>query len=248
MTDLYRRRHRPPGARTTRSRAAGERDDRRDHRADRALDRGRTCLSRWRATSTSRSGAYPEYGELSHRSVDEMDQGEGVEGAELKRDPLDFALWKAHKPDEDTAWDAPWGRGRPGWHIECSAMAEALLGLGLRDPRRGLGPDLPPPRERGRPDPRRPRGAARAAVGPQRDGPPPGGEDGQVGRQHLPPARGARRVRARRADHVLLLRALPPADRVRRRAARAGEGERAADPRSGARALRRRVAARGRRR
>jgi cysteinyl-tRNA synthetase len=73
----------------------------------------------------------PHYGELSHRSVDEMDQGEGVEGAERKRDPLDFALWKAHKPDEDTSWDAPWGRGRPGWHIECSAMAEALLGVGF---------------------------------------------------------------------------------------------------------------------
>jgi cysteinyl-tRNA synthetase len=73
--------------------------------------------------------SYPEYGELSHRNVDEMDQGEGVEGAELKRDPLDFALWKAHKPGEDTAWDAPWGRGRPGWHIECSAMAEELLGV-----------------------------------------------------------------------------------------------------------------------
>jgi cysteinyl-tRNA synthetase len=75
--------------------------------------------------------AYPGYGELSHRNVDEMDQGEGVEGAELKRDPLDFALWKAHKPGEDTAWDAPWGRGRPGWHIECSAMSEAILGVGF---------------------------------------------------------------------------------------------------------------------
>jgi cysteinyl-tRNA synthetase len=73
--------------------------------------------------------SYPEYGELSHRNVDEMDQGEGVEGAALKRDPLDFALWKAEKPGEDTAWDSPWGRGRPGWHIECSAMAESLLGL-----------------------------------------------------------------------------------------------------------------------
>jgi cysteinyl-tRNA synthetase len=73
--------------------------------------------------------SYPEYGELSHQQVDQMDQGEGVEGAERKRDPLDFALWKANKPDEDTAWDAPWGRGRPGWHIECSAMAEALLGV-----------------------------------------------------------------------------------------------------------------------
>jgi cysteinyl-tRNA synthetase len=71
----------------------------------------------------------PEYGALSRRDVDQMDQGEGVEGADLKEDPLDFALWKAQKPDEDTAWDSPWGRGRPGWHIECSAMAEQLLGL-----------------------------------------------------------------------------------------------------------------------
>jgi cysteinyl-tRNA synthetase len=73
--------------------------------------------------------SYPEYGQLSHQQVDQMDQGEGVEGAGRKRDPLDFALWKANKPGEDTAWDAPWGRGRPGWHIECSAMAEALLGV-----------------------------------------------------------------------------------------------------------------------
>ena len=58
-----------------------------------------------------------------------MDQGEGVEGLELKRDPLDFALWKTRKPTEDTAWDSPWGPGRPGWHIECSAMAETLLGV-----------------------------------------------------------------------------------------------------------------------
>ncbi len=69
------------------------------------------------------------YGELSRRDVDQMDQGEGVEGADLKEDPLDFALWKATKEGEDTSWDAPWGRGRPGWHIECSAMAEALLGV-----------------------------------------------------------------------------------------------------------------------
>src|SRR5918992_1553587 len=75
--------------------------------------------------------ALPEYGALSHRDVDQMDQGEGVEGADLKEDPLDFALWKATKPGEDTAWDSPWGRGRPGWHIECSAMAESLLGLEL---------------------------------------------------------------------------------------------------------------------
>jgi cysteinyl-tRNA synthetase len=73
----------------------------------------------------------PAYGVLSGRDVDAMDQGEGVEGAELKEDPLDFALWKAHKTGEDSAWDAPWGHGRPGWHIECSAMAEELLGVGF---------------------------------------------------------------------------------------------------------------------
>jgi cysteinyl-tRNA synthetase len=71
----------------------------------------------------------PGYGELSKRDVDQMDQGEGVEGADRKEDPLDFALWKTTKEDEDTWWDSPWGDGRPGWHIECSAMAEEYLGL-----------------------------------------------------------------------------------------------------------------------
>ena len=70
----------------------------------------------------------PEYGQLSHRDVDQMDQGEGLEGESRKEDPLDFALWKARKPMEDTWWPAPWGEGRPGWHIECSAMAEETLG------------------------------------------------------------------------------------------------------------------------
>jgi cysteinyl-tRNA synthetase len=73
--------------------------------------------------------SYARYGELSHRKLEDLDQGEGREGSERKRDTFDFALWKAQKPGEDTAWDTPWGRGRPGWHIECSAMAEKLLGL-----------------------------------------------------------------------------------------------------------------------
>jgi cysteinyl-tRNA synthetase len=72
-----------------------------------------------------------EYGSLSHRHLEDLDQGEGGEGVDRKEDPLDFALWKAQKEGEDTAWDAPWGRGRPGWHIECSAMAEDLLGVGF---------------------------------------------------------------------------------------------------------------------
>jgi cysteinyl-tRNA synthetase len=71
------------------------------------------------------------YGSLSHRRLEDMDQGEDVEGSERKQDPLDFALWKGHKQGEDTVWESPWGAGRPGWHIECSAMAEQLLGVGF---------------------------------------------------------------------------------------------------------------------
>jgi cysteinyl-tRNA synthetase len=76
--------------------------------------------------------SFDGYGKLSNRRVEDLapqDQGEPEGEQALKRDPLDFALWKAHKPGEDTAWDSPWGRGRPGWHIECSAMAEKVLGL-----------------------------------------------------------------------------------------------------------------------
>jgi cysteinyl-tRNA synthetase len=72
--------------------------------------------------------SFPAYGNLSNRDPEEMDQGEEAGTESLKEDPLDFALWKARKPDEDSAWPSPWGEGRPGWHIECSAMAEKLLG------------------------------------------------------------------------------------------------------------------------
>ena len=69
--------------------------------------------------------AYPEYGSLSGAQPDDMI---AQEPSDLKEDPRDFALWKATKAHEDTEWDSPWGRGRPGWHIECSAMAEKHLG------------------------------------------------------------------------------------------------------------------------
>jgi cysteinyl-tRNA synthetase len=72
--------------------------------------------------------SFDRYGQLSNRDPEEMDQGEEAGSAELKEDPLDFALWKARKPDEDTGWPSPWGEGRPGWHVECSAMAETILG------------------------------------------------------------------------------------------------------------------------
>jgi cysteinyl-tRNA synthetase len=74
-----------------------------------------------------RVGRYPEYGQLSNQRPDHL-MDEDEEPNPLKEDPRDFALWKANKPGEDTWWDSPWGRGRPGWHIECSVMAEELLG------------------------------------------------------------------------------------------------------------------------
>jgi cysteinyl-tRNA synthetase len=74
----------------------------------------------------------PQYGALSHRSVDELLESAGarVDVDERKRSPIDFAVWKAAKPGEPS-WDSPWGNGRPGWHIECSAMALEILGDGF---------------------------------------------------------------------------------------------------------------------
>ena len=72
-----------------------------------------------------RVASYTEYGRLSGQRPDQVEE---QEPNPRKEDPRDFALWKANKPKEDTWWDSPWGRGRPGWHIECSVMAEELLG------------------------------------------------------------------------------------------------------------------------
>ena len=74
-----------------------------------------------------RVNAFPEYGKLSHRKPEDLLAGARVEIDERKEDPRDFDLWKAAKPGEPT-WDSPWGKGRPGWHIECSAMAMKHLG------------------------------------------------------------------------------------------------------------------------
>ncbi|MDW7670835.1 MAG: cysteine--tRNA ligase [Bacillota bacterium] len=71
--------------------------------------------------------AYPRYGSLSKQSLDELQSGARIEINEAKKNPLDFALWKAAKPGEPF-WESPWGPGRPGWHIECSAMARKYLG------------------------------------------------------------------------------------------------------------------------
>ncbi len=85
---------------------------------------------------------FPAYGKLSGRSLDELRAGERVAADAAKRDPLDFVLWKTGKADEpdEARWSSPWGEGRPGWHLECSAMAKALLGPTLDI--HGGGPDL----------------------------------------------------------------------------------------------------------
>jgi cysteinyl-tRNA synthetase len=70
---------------------------------------------------------FKSYGCLAHRNIDQLESGARVEVNTVKRDPLDFVLWKLAKPDEPY-WDSPWGIGRPGWHIECSAMSTSLLG------------------------------------------------------------------------------------------------------------------------
>jgi cysteinyl-tRNA synthetase len=73
---------------------------------------------------------YDGYGKLSKRNLDDLQAGARIDVDERKVNPLDFALWKSSKPDEP-AWDSPWGKGRPGWHIECSAMSAAILGQPL---------------------------------------------------------------------------------------------------------------------
>jgi len=73
---------------------------------------------------------FKEYGKLSHQNVNDLRAGVRIETKDLKKNPQDFVLWKFSKPEEPS-WNSPWGKGRPGWHIECSAMSHALLGLPL---------------------------------------------------------------------------------------------------------------------
>ena len=186
--------------------------------------------------------SFPGYGKLSNRDPEEMDQGEEAGTESLKEDPLDFALWKARKPDEDTAWPSPWGEGRPGWHIECSAMAEKLLGDDFEI--HGGGIDLVfPHHENEIAQTEAGRGVPLARhLDAQRDGPDGGGEDVEVGRKHLPALRGARPIRARRRGRLSDLGPLPAAARVLGAGARGGRRASRADPQLRARA------ARGRRR
>ena len=93
----------------------------------------RTLIEKGNAYATPEGDVYfsvrsfPGYGKLSGQNIDDLENGARVDPDEAKRDPLDFALWKAEKPGEPS-WDSPWGKGRPGWHIECSAMSMSILG------------------------------------------------------------------------------------------------------------------------
>jgi cysteinyl-tRNA synthetase len=94
----------------------------------RLIERGYAYASQGDVYFSVRS--FPAYGKLSKRNLDDLLSGARVEPGEQKRDPLDFALWKAAKPGEPESviWESPWGPGRPGWHIECSAMCQRYLG------------------------------------------------------------------------------------------------------------------------
>ncbi|HEY6529172.1 MAG TPA: cysteine--tRNA ligase, partial [Cellvibrionaceae bacterium] len=89
-----------------------------------------------------RVGKFAEYGKLTNKKLDDLEIGKRIAVEEAKEDPRDFVLWKAAKTGE-VSWPSPWGQGRPGWHIECSAMSKSCLGLTLDI--HGGGPDLPFP-------------------------------------------------------------------------------------------------------
>ena len=139
--------------------------------------------------------SWPAYGSLSGQRIDEMQAAGDSVGDDRKRDPRDFALWKAAKPGEPS-WPTPWGAGRPGWHLECSAMATKYLGAELRHPRRRPGPRLPAPRERAGAVARG-RRRLRQLLDAQRPGDDGRREDEQVAGQHPAGARDRARSGAR---------------------------------------------------
>ena len=136
--------------------------------------------------------SFPGYGKLSGRNLEDARESVRIENEENKRNPLDFALWKSAKPGEPF-WHSPWGDGRPGWHIECSAMNMQAFGEQIDIHGGGTGPHLPPPRERDRAD-----GSAHGQtvckiLDPQRAHQGQRTEDEQVPRQQSAPCRPARR-------------------------------------------------------
>ena len=126
---------------------------------------------------------FPHYGKLSGKNLDELESGARVDVDERKRDPLDFALWKASKPGEPS-WPSPWGPGPPRVAHRVLRHVHAVPRRDVRPSRRRRGPHLPAPRERDRPVRRRDRQALRALLGPQRLRQPERREDVEVAGQY----------------------------------------------------------------
>jgi len=155
-----------------------------------------------------RVGSYGDYGRLSGQKPNQMSE---QEPNPLKEDARDFALWKATKEGEDTSWDSPWGKGRPGWHIECSAMAADELGPAFEI--HGGGLDLVFPHHENELAQSRAAGV-RAHLDAQRPAPPDRRKDVEVARQHPDARAGAGRVGPRDAAPLLHDRALAQPDRL----------------------------------
>ena len=198
------RRHRRACAGAAGQRAARDRDSRRDHRADRSADRGAGTPTRRRATSTSACAASRSTGSCPtggwRTSILRIRASR--KRSERSATRSTSRCGRLTRP-ADTAWESPWGRGRPGWHIECSAMAEKVLGLDFEV--HGGESDLvfPHHEERDRPDRGGARRTARPHLDAQRHDPLRRGEDGEVGGQRRDARGRARPPRARRADRVL---------------------------------------------
>jgi hypothetical protein len=159
--------------------------------------------------------SFQEYGKLSGRSLSEMRAGERVEIDARKTHPMDFALWKASKPGEP-AWDSPWGKGRPGWHIECSAMSLHYLGMGFDI--HGGGQDLVFPHhenEIAQSEAYAGTAALRALLAAQRLREHPRGEDVQIAGEHYPGAGDPQEVSCGRGQASRPADPLPQPHRLR---------------------------------
>ncbi len=215
-----------------RRRAAGQRDHPRDHRprlpahrrGPRLRGAGQRLLSRAQLPRVRQAV------QAAHRRARRRDASRGRAG---QRRPARLRVWKAAKPGEATILGQPMGQGPPGLAHRMLGHGPALPGGRLRHPRRRPRPDLPPPRERDRPGRGR-RPALRPRLDAQRHDPRRGREDGQVGRQHLPAARGARALPGAGRAHLLPDDPLPQPARVLTGEARRGRGGLRAPARGGA--------------
>ena len=174
---------------------------------------------------------FPGYGKLSGKSIDQLRAGERVAVLDGKEDPLDFVMWKAAKDSEpaDAKWPSPFGTGRPGWHIECSAMCKALLGEHFDIHGGGQDLQFPASRERDRAERGRERRPVRERVDAQRAAQHRQREDVEVARQLLHHSRGARALRRRNDPLLHAAYALPQPVQLQRCERRRRE-ERTATP------------------